>query len=81
METSTARLRSFYEKVCDDKHMRTCGHMLAELELSIRHWTCPSCRTRHDRDVNAAKNILAAGLAVTACGAGVRHSGASGCSR
>jgi transposase len=53
----------------------TCGHVLAELELSIRRWTCPSCRTRHDRDVNAAKNILAAGLAVTACGAGVRHSG------
>jgi putative transposase len=63
------------------KTCSTCGHMLAELELSIRHWTCPSCRTRHDRDVNAAKNILAAGLAVTACGAGVRHSGASGCSR
>src|SRR6266567_3558928 len=62
------------------KTCSTCGNMLAELELSIRHWTCPSCRTRHDRDVNAAKNILAAGLAVTACGAGVRHSGASGCS-
>jgi putative transposase len=60
------------------KTCSTCGHMLAELVLSIRHWTCPSCRTRHDRDVNAAKNILAAGLAVTACGAGVRHSGASG---
>jgi Putative transposase DNA-binding domain len=57
------------------KTCSTCGHVLAELELSIRHWTCPSCRTRHDRDVNAAKNILAAGLAVTACGAGVRHSG------
>ena len=57
------------------KTCSTCGHVLVELELSIRHWTCPSCRTRHDRDVNAAKNILAAGLAVTACGAGVRHSG------
>ena len=54
-----------------------CGHMLAELSLSTRHWTCPSCGTRHDRDINAAKNILAAGQAVTACGAGVRHSGTS----
>jgi putative transposase len=52
-----------------------CGHLLAELSLSTRHWTCPECRTRHDRDINAAKNILAAGLAVAACGADVRHSG------
>ncbi|MCG5212779.1 transposase [Streptosporangium sp. KLBMP 9127] len=52
-----------------------CGHLLAELSLSIRTWQCPSCGTRHDRDVNAAKNILAAGRAVTACGGDVRHSG------
>ena len=60
-----------------------CGHLLAELSLSTRHWACPSCGTRHDRDTNAAKNILAAGQAVArgdpgdACGAGVRHSGSS----
>jgi putative transposase len=65
------------------KTCSACGHLLAGLSLSIRHWTCPSCRARHDRDVNAAKNILAAGLAVArgspgdACGAGVRHSGSS----
>ncbi len=65
------------------KTCSACGYLLAELSLSIRHWTCPSCRTRHDRDVNAAKNILAAGLAVArgspgdACGADVRHSGSS----
>jgi len=50
-----------------------CGHLLAELSLSTRHWTCPSCGARHDRDINAAKNILAAGLAAAACGAGIRH--------
>jgi putative transposase len=61
------------------KTCSACGHLLAELSLSTRHWTCPSCRARHDRDINAAKNILAAGLAVArdcpgdACGAGVRH--------
>jgi putative transposase len=60
------------------KTCSACGHLLAELSLSTRTWQCPSCGTRHDRDVNAAKNILAAGLAVTACGADVRHSGSSG---
>lgn len=57
------------------KTCSACGHRLAELSVSTRHWTCPACRARHDRDLNAAKNILAAGLAVTACRAGVRHLG------
>ena len=59
------------------KPCSACGHLLAELSLKTRTWQCPSCGTRHDRDVNAAKNILAAGLAVTACGTDVRHSGSS----
>jgi putative transposase len=65
------------------KTCSACGHLLAELSLSTRRWTCPGCHTRHDRDINAAKNILAAGLAVArgcpgdACGAGIRHSGTS----
>ncbi len=65
------------------KTCSACGYLLAELSLSTRTWQCPSCRARHDRDVNAAKNILAAGLAVArgspgdACGASVRHLGTS----
>jgi putative transposase len=61
------------------KMCSACGFVLAELPLKARVWRCPSCRARHDRDVNAAKNILAAGLAVArrlpgdACGADVRH--------
>ena len=35
--------------------------------LGIRVWNYGDCGTVHDRDVNAAKNILAAGLAVSAC--------------
>jgi putative transposase len=63
------------------KTCSACGHRLAELSLSVRRWTCPACGARHDRDFNAAKNILAAGRAVAwghpgdACGADVRHSG------
>jgi putative transposase len=69
------------------KMCSACGHVLTELSLKIRTWQCPSCGTRHDRDINAAKNILAAGLAVArgdpghACGADVRHPGPLGCSR
>lgn len=55
-----------------------CGYLLADLSLSTRTWQCPSCGTRHDREINAAKNILAAGQAVAACGADVSHSGTSG---
>jgi putative transposase len=61
------------------KTCSACGHRLAALSLATRAWTCPTCRTRHDRDENAAKNILAAGLAVAprgdACGADVRRGG------
>ena len=35
-----------------------CGWKYKELTLSEREWTCRGCGTRHDRDVNAAKNIL-----------------------
>jgi putative transposase len=49
-----------------------CGHIVEALPLNIREWDCLSCGTRHDRDVNAARNVLAAGLAVSVCGAGVR---------
>ncbi|MFB4314707.1 RNA-guided endonuclease InsQ/TnpB family protein [Actinomadura sp. 21ATH] len=52
-----------------------CGHLLSRLDLGTRHWTCPDCGTRHDRDVNAAQNILAEGLSVPACGADVRRTG------
>jgi putative transposase len=65
------------------KTCSACGHLLSSLSLGTRHWTCPACGARHDRDVNAAKNILAAGLAAgagdgaDACGGTVRRAGAA----
>jgi putative transposase len=54
------------------KTCSACGFLLDALPLRMRGWTCPGCGASHDRDVNAARNIPAAGQAVTACGAGVR---------
>ncbi|WOX15179.1 RNA-guided endonuclease TnpB family protein [Streptomyces sp. N50] len=48
-----------------------CGAVQERMPLDVRTWTC-DCGTTHDRDVNAARNLLAAGLAVSVCGAGVR---------
>ncbi|GAA2311212.1 RNA-guided endonuclease TnpB family protein [Nonomuraea roseoviolacea subsp. roseoviolacea] len=40
-----------------------CGTMRDKMPLNVREWTCPACGETHDRDVNAARNVLAAGLA------------------
>ena len=49
-----------------------CGVVVDSLPLDIREWTCSGCGVTHDRNVNAAINILAAGLVASACGDGVR---------
>ena len=43
------------------KTCSSCGHKLDALPLSVRSWNCPVCGAHHDRDVNAARNILAEG--------------------
>ncbi|MGK7898252.1 MAG: RNA-guided endonuclease InsQ/TnpB family protein, partial [Xenococcus sp. (in: cyanobacteria)] len=43
------------------KQCSACGHVLEQLPLDMREWTCPSCGACHQRDINAAKNILTVG--------------------
>ncbi|WP_416972593.1 RNA-guided endonuclease InsQ/TnpB family protein [Streptomyces sp. 4F14] len=86
-DASWAELRSQFEYKCawygrelvvvdrffpSSKTCSACGLIRDKLPLNVRQWTCEGCGTQHDRDHNAAKIVLAAGLAVSACGAGVR---------
>ncbi len=45
-----------------------CGHVLDELDLSVRRWRCPSCHSENDRDENAAVNIKMAGVSAIGLG-------------
>jgi len=45
-----------------------CGYINRKLELSDRYWRCPSCQIEHDRDGNAAINILCEGTSSLALG-------------
>ncbi|MGF6900959.1 IS200/IS605 family element RNA-guided endonuclease TnpB [Paraburkholderia sp. GAS348] len=53
------------------KRCSDCGHTAVKIPLNIRAWTCPECGSVHDRDINAARNVLAAGLAASAHGESV----------
>jgi len=54
------------------KTCSACKHVLDSLTMDIREWVCPLCGVVHNRDTNAALNILAEGLSAAACGGSVR---------
>ena len=55
---SLVKIGRFYPS---SKTCSACGHRLDALPLSVRSWDCPACSAHHDRDVNAARNILTEG--------------------
>jgi putative transposase len=67
------------------KTCSACGTVQETMPLAIRQWTCPDCGSIHDRDVNAARNLLAYGLAAlsgsTASSAGCEACGEDGAGR
>ena len=58
---SFVQIDKFYPS---SKRCSGCGYLSAKMPLSIRSWECPECLVNHDRDINAAKNILKAGKAI-----------------
>jgi putative transposase len=52
------------------KTCNNCLYQVSDLPLEIRFWNCPSCGTKHDRDINAAKNIRDEGLRILTSGTG-----------
>ncbi|MEU7913170.1 RNA-guided endonuclease InsQ/TnpB family protein [Microbispora bryophytorum] len=77
LEYKAARYGRHFAKIdrwlSSSKMCSACGAIQPSMPLAVRSWTCP-CGAVHDRDVNAAINILAAGRAdrLNACGGTVR---------
>ena len=57
------------------KTCNCCGYINQNLKLDMREWTCPSCHTKLDRDLNASKNILNEGYKLISSGTDDYRSG------
>ena len=54
-DTYIHEINRFYPS---SKTCHGCGYIVDKMPLDIRKWICPNCKTEHDRDINAAINIL-----------------------
>ncbi len=59
------------------KTCNNCLHKVSEMPLNVRHWDCPKCHSRNDRDINAAKNIRDEALRIIALGTSASANGRS----
>lgn len=57
------------------KTCHNCFHQVSEMPLNVRHWDCPKCHSRNDRDINAAKNIRDEALRILALGTSAAANG------
>ena len=57
------------------KTCNSCGYINQNLKLDMREWTCPSCNTKLDRDLNASKNIFNEGYKLISDGTSDNRSG------
>ncbi len=60
-EWSGVSLHKINRWFASSKTCSECGYQIDKLDLSIREWVCPDCGEVHDRDINAAINILKRG--------------------
>ena len=65
-KTNVIKIGRFYpsSKTCFE-----CGYIKQDLKLSDRQWTCPACKTVHERDENASKTVYAEGMRILRVGA------------
>lgn len=70
LERSCGKLVEIDRFFPSSKKCSCCGHVVSELPLDLREWDCPSCKTRHDRDGNAALNIRTEGIRILTMGGG-----------
>jgi putative transposase len=54
--------------LASSKTCNNCLYQVSNLTLDLRFWDCPSCGTKHDRDINAARNIRDEGLRIMTVG-------------